>query len=413
MMKWSALTGLLVFLLANSAIAQLLTTVPAFPQDTGTVVFTVDCAKGNQGLLNYSNPSDVYVHIGVITNLSTSTADWRYAPFTWGTTNPAAQAVSLGNNKYQYTIAGIRAFFGVPAGETIYAVAILFRNGTGALAQRNTDGSDMFMTVYPAAIFAGKYVLPPFQPHYVPIPEPITRSIGDTLPIDFITNGAANISLSFNGSVVATASSADSLETTLHITAAGNQQVIATASNGTTSIADTIGFYVGAASNIAPLPAGAKEGINYLPGDTSALLVLYAPLKQKIVVVGDFNNWTQQPAYQMNETPDSDYYWLQINGLTSGTEYAYQYVIDDTLQLADYNTEKVLDKNVDPSISSTTYPNLKTFPAGQPVRSRGSSRPGSPPTTGRSPISSGRIKRTCASMSFGWPISPARATGSP
>jgi hypothetical protein len=270
--------ALIVLLFVSSVQAQLLTTVPIFPQDAGTVVFTVDCTKGNQGLLNYSNPSDVYVHVGVITNLSASSSDWRYAPFTWGTTNPAAQATSLGNNKYQYSIAGIRAFFGVPAGETIYAVAILFRNGSGSLAQRNTDASDMFVTVFPPGILAGKYSKPPFQPHYVPIPEPITRSIGDTLPIDFITNSAANISLSFNGSVVGTAN-AQSLQTTLHITTAGDQQVIATASNGTTNIADTISFYVGGASNIAALPAGANEGINYLPGDTSALLVLYAPLK--------------------------------------------------------------------------------------------------------------------------------------
>jgi glycosidase len=356
-------TALIVFLIASCAQAQLLTTVPAFPQDTGTVVFTVDCSKGNQGLLNYATPNDVYVHIGVITNLSANTSDWRYAPFTWGTTPAAAQAVSLGNNKYQYSISGIRAFFGVPAGETIYAVAILFRNGTGSLVQRNADASDMFVTVYPPGILAGKFTLPPFQPHYIPIPEPITKSVGDTLPIEFITNGASNISLSFNGSVVATANTADSLKTTLHITTAGNQQVIATAGNGI-SIADTINFYVGGASNIAPIPAGANEGINYLPGDTSALLVFYAPMKHKIVVVGDFNNWVQEPAYQMNETPDSNYYWLQINGLTSGTEYAYQYVIDDTLQLADYNTQKVLDKSVDPSIPSSTYPNLKTFPAG-------------------------------------------------
>ena len=64
----------------------------------------------------------------------------------------------------------------------------------------------------------------------------------------------------------------------------------------------------------------------------------------------------------MNETPDGLRYWITIKGLTSGTEYAYQYRIDDSIQVADYNTEKVLDKNVDPGISSTTYPSLKTFP---------------------------------------------------
>jgi 1,4-alpha-glucan branching enzyme len=188
--------------------------------------------------------------------------------------------------------------------------------------------------------------------------------VGGTLPITFIANKAATLSLYFNGVAAAQAAAVDSLQAVFNITAPGNQQVIATANDGVTVLSDTIGFYVGGAAKIAPLPAGVKEGINYQTGDTSAVLVLYAPFKNKIVVVGDFNNWMQGTAYEMNRTPDSNYYWLEVNGLTPGTEYAYQYVIDDTLQLADYNTEKVLDKNVDPGISSSTYPNLKPFPSG-------------------------------------------------
>jgi glycosidase len=362
MIKFLLFCGVLLTLI-KGARGQELTPSPQFPADTSTVTITVDCSLGNQGLYNYSPTTDVYVHIGVITNLSANSSDWRYAPFVWGTTNPAAQATSLGNNKFSYTINDIRTFFGVPAGETILAVAILFRNGTGSQAQRNADGSDMFVQVYPTGPLAAKFIQPPFQPLYTPIPQPITKSVGDSLPIDFLTNKAATINLSFNGVAAGSAAAADSLKTTLHILTPGNQQVIATATDGITSVADTFSFFVGGAVNIAPLPAGAQEGINYLPGDTSALLVLYAPLKHKIVVVGDFSNWTQEQSYQMNETPDSNTYWLQINGLTAGTEYAYQYVIDDTLQLADYNTEKVLDKNVDPSIPPTTYPGLKTFPA--------------------------------------------------
>jgi glycosidase len=38
--------------------------------------------------------------------------------------------------------------------------------------------------------------------------------------------------------------------------------------------------------------------------------------------------------------------------------------MDDTIVVADYNTGKVLDKNVDPGIPSSTYPGLKTFPSG-------------------------------------------------
>jgi glycosidase len=361
MKRLCLLTGLLVFL--HAARGQELIVSPSFPQDTGTVTITVNCTLGNQGLLN-AGDTGVYAYMGLITDSSSNSSDWRYVPANcvWGVGNAAVAATYLGNNQFSFAIHNIRSYFGVPAAEVIYKIAILFWGDNGNLAQRNADGSNMHVPIYTTAL-GGKFILPPFQPTYTPTPQSITKSIGDTLPVDFITNKAATISLTFNGAAAATGTGADSLSTTLHITAAGNQQVIATATDGTTTVADTISFYVGAASNIAALPAGANEGINYLPGDTAALLVVYAPLKHKIVVVGDFNNWTQEPAYQMNETPDSNYYWLRINELTSGTEYAYQYLIDDTLQLADYNTEKVLDKSVDPSIPASSYPNLKTFPA--------------------------------------------------
>jgi hypothetical protein len=346
------------------ASAQELVETPSFPTDTGTVTITVDCTLGNQGLLNYTPTTDVYVHTGVITNLSTSQSDWRYVAFNqnFNLPNAALAATYLGNNKYSFTINNIRSYYGVPAGETILKIAILFRSGDGSLVQRNADASDMYVGVYSAAL-AGKFSAPPMQPTYAPIPQTLNVVKGGTLPVTYIANESASLQLSLNGTQVATATAA-SVSKTLSITTTGNQQVIAAGTDGATSIADTLNFFVSGATNVAALPAGAKEGINYFAGDTSALLVVYAPLKHKIVVVGDFSNWTQQTAYQMNETPDSNYYWLQINGLTPGTEYAYQYVIDDTLQLADYNTEKVLDKNVDPTISSTTYPSLKSFPSG-------------------------------------------------
>src|SRR4051812_20688614 len=99
--------------------AQLLTWTPSFPKDNDNITITVDASKGNQGLNNYAPTTDVYVHTGVITNLSANSGDWRYSKFTWATTPVAAQATYLGNNKWQYTITNIRAFYGVPAGETI------------------------------------------------------------------------------------------------------------------------------------------------------------------------------------------------------------------------------------------------------------------------------------------------------
>jgi glycosidase len=361
MKKFYFVAGLLLCVI--SLAAQELVTTPLFPPDNSSVTVVVDCSYGNQGLNNYASTNDVYVHVGVITSSSTSSSDWRYVPFTWATTNPAAHATYLGNNKYSFTINNIRSFFAVPAGETILKLAILFRNGNGSLVQRNSDGSDMYQSIYTSNLSV-QFTQPPFQPMYNPIPVPITKNVGDAVAVTFNSNHPASLKLYFNGAMIGSVASGVSLTASVSISAAGNQVVKGTADDGTAQTSDSFNFYVGTPSNIQPLPAGVTDGINYPAGDSSAILVLFAPYKTKVVVVGDFNNWTQSTAYQMYKTPDSNYYWLRINGLTAGTEYAYQYIIDDTIVVADYNTEKVLDKNVDPGIPASTYPNLKTFPSG-------------------------------------------------
>src|ERR1041385_1964479 len=109
--------------------AQLLSWTPPFPKENDPsqiLVITTDATKGNQGLLNYSSSTDVYVHIGVITNKSASTTDWRYSLFTWGTTNASANAPSAGTNKWKFTITGsLRSFFNITdPTETILKIAI-------------------------------------------------------------------------------------------------------------------------------------------------------------------------------------------------------------------------------------------------------------------------------------------------
>jgi 1,4-alpha-glucan branching enzyme len=167
----------------------------------------------------------------------------------------------------------------------------------------------------------------------------------------------------FNGTQIASGNSTTLTKSTT-IAVGGPQTIIAKAVGGTTA-SDTIQFVVKPTVTVAPIPAGDTDGINYEAGNTSAVLVLYAPLKQYIYVEGDFNNWQVQSNYLMNKTPDGNRFWIRINNLTPGTEYAYQYLIDGTLKVADYNCEKILDPNNDQYISSTTYPNLKSYPTGK------------------------------------------------
>ena len=362
-MKKFLLPFMLLFII--KANAQLLSWSPDFIQESSTpVTITMNANYGNKGLLNYTPVTDVYVHIGVITNLSTSSSDWKYVPFTWATTNPAANAANTGTNKWTFTITGgLRNFFGITnSSETIKKIAILFRTGNGSKKQANADGSDMYISVYDNGLYA-RIDVPFTQPTYNPIPEPLTKKVGDALSITMKASKSSTLSILFNGTQIATGSGT-LLNANTTITLSGDETIVAKAVSGLTAT-DTIKFVVAPSNNVAPVPAGDTDGINYEKGDTSAVLVLYAPLKQNIFVLGDFNNWQASADYLMNITPDSKRFWIRIHGLTPGTEYAYQYLIDGNLKVADYNCEKILDPANDQYISSSTYPNLKAYPTGK------------------------------------------------
>src|SRR5678815_4053475 len=253
-----------VFLFANFCRSQLLSWSPEFPKDNDNVTITVDATKGNQGLLGYAG--NVYVHVGVITNLSTGPTNWLFSKFTWGSTEAAALATPAGTNKWAYTINNIRTFFGVPAGETILRIAILFRAGscTDCLAQRNADQSDMYVPVYDNNL-AVRFNVPLMQPLYTSIPEPINKMVGDNINITAVANGTSNMRLLLNGNVIQTANSVTSISANPTLTA-GNQTLVAEAVVGAVTKTETINFFVANGPTVAALPVGVRDGINYEAG---------------------------------------------------------------------------------------------------------------------------------------------------
>ena len=331
---------------------------------------TMDANYGNKALLAYTPTTDVYVHMGVITNKSVSSSDWKYVSTKWATVTPATGAVnaaSAGTNKWALTIVGqtLRSYFGISdATEKIQKVAILFRNGAGTIVQRNADGSDMYVNVYDTTNLHTRIQIPMSQPMYSPLPEPMTKAVGDALPITAYASKMSKMTIYFNGTQVArSTANGYSLTANPTITAAGNQQIIVMDTLGSKTASDTFNFVVVAPNTILALPTGVTEGINNEAGDTSVTMVLYAPNKKNCFIVGDFtNNFQQLAKYQMNRTPDSTHYWIRITGLTPGVEYGYQYILDGTLKVADYNCEKILDPWNDKYIYANTYPNLKPYP---------------------------------------------------
>lgn len=129
---------------------------------------------------------------------------------------------------------------------------------------------------------------------------------------------------------------------------------------GTGSDDVTFQYIISSTSPSVTRPAGIIPGINYNSSDpTKVTLCLLAPSKSSVYVRGDFSAWNVLPEHQMKK--DGEFFWLEIDGLTAGVEYAYQYLVDETLWLADPYADKILDPD-DQYIPAGTYPNLKTFP---------------------------------------------------
>ncbi|MBL0356364.1 MAG: hypothetical protein IPP72_05500 [Chitinophagaceae bacterium] len=358
-----------MIMLFATATAQLLSWTPQFPNDNSTIVVTMDATKGNQGLLNYAGA--VYMHLGVITNLSTTTSDWRYVPTTWGSTT-APVATSLGNNKWSFTLTNPRAYFnsaagGVPAGETILRVALLFRDAAGTKVQKNTDNSDMYIPIYPSGSNNIIFNQPALVPSFYISNEAVSTALNQSVSVTAVAStSAGNLKMYFNGTqITGPLTGTNTISGNATVTQAGTQRFIAELTVGANTYYDTVQFYVPPVNTILALPAGVQEGINYWPGCDSVTLVLYAPNKQNVVLLGDFQPDTWQPKsnYQMNKTPDGNYYWLTVRGLTPGNEYSFQYLVDNSIYVADPYSEKILDPWNDQYIPAATYPGLKAYPS--------------------------------------------------
>jgi glycosidase len=115
----------------------------------------------------------------------------------------------------------------------------------------------------------------------------------------------------------------------------------------------------------APVPNGMLDGINLNPNDnTKATLVLYAPLKNFVYLLGDFNNWQKEANYLLKKDSAKNRFWIELTGLTPKFDHMFQYLVDGTIRIADPYSTTILDDFNDQFIDEITYPNLPDYPSG-------------------------------------------------
>jgi len=336
----------------------LVSTEPAFPLMSQSVTIFFNAAYGNGGLFDYEG--EVYVHTGLITSESTNSSDWKHVKTDWGQNTPETKMERLEDNLYSLTINDIESYYGVPASETVEQLAFVFRGGEETPdgyypEQKNADGSDIFVEVYPLSLQV-KIISPNRK-------KPLV-SPNSVLPVCVEAMENTSISLYVDDELLGQENAQSiSFPLLLQELEPGAHWLRALATNGNAIVRDSVQIYLRPAVQIEELPDGLKNGVNYL-SNTSAALVLPDPagLKQFAFAIGEYSNWLPNDDNYMKRTPDGKHYWVILDGLTSGKEYAYQYYIDGQMKLADAWSEKVLDPWNDRWIPDTTYPDLKPYP---------------------------------------------------
>jgi len=341
---------LLVSINVNSQIIQ---TEPVFFTSDDSVRIIYNAAEGNKGLEGFSG--DIWAHTGVITTLSTGPTDWKYVIAGWSENTNKAKLASLGNDLWELKISpDVRSYYNVPTGETITKLAFVFRNSDGSETGRMEDGSDIYSEVYEAGLNVS-FIQP--DKNFLLI------NPGETIPVQVASSGADSISL-FQDSILIQTVNTNDINTEIIAENSGQHLIEVIAYCGVQAVNDSFSYFVKTEPVVEELPVGLKDGINYID-DNSVILVLFAPEKEFVFCIGDFNSWNIHEQYLMKRTPDSNRYWIQLTDLIPKQEYIFQYLIDGDIKIADPYTDKISDPWNDKYINSTTYPDLIAYPVGK------------------------------------------------
>ncbi|MCK5739917.1 hypothetical protein KAH55_12070, partial [bacterium] len=341
---------LISLLLPLAAFAQILIWEPVYLTEEDSVVIYYDATQGNQGLKDFSG--DVYAHTGVITTASATPADWKHVVTKWGQNTPETKLERIRPNFFKFVIyPNIRQFYGISASETVLELAFVFRSANTFVQGKTEIGGDIYLPLR-----TGLRIQQPAA-------DLLFSDPGDMINIFAVsTSETEQLRLLINNVPVYEVQN-DTLEYVYTVSTIGQIRIrIDALVDGIITAADSFTVVVTPETEIEPRPIGLDDGINYVDEET-VVLSQYAPGKAFVYVIGDFNDWQPHPDYLMKLTPDRQTWWLEINDLIPGKEYAFQYLFDGELRLATPYADKILDPWNDKHISEFTYPDLLPYPA--------------------------------------------------
>lgn len=346
---------ILTGIIANALIinAQVITSDPLFPSSSDSVRIIFNANEGSRGLAGFAGP--IWAHTGVITDRSTSGTDWKYVIAGWSQNPDKTKLNPLGNDLWELVIGpSIRSFYGVPSSEKILKMAFVFRNEDCSKEGKNADGLDIYQDVYQPGL---NLIL------LKPVTDFMMVDALQEISVHAATSGSDSILLIKDGIQLAKTETRE-LKFNLVADSNGVHKVFIEAYSGIQVARDSFQYYVKEPNFYKELPAGVIDGINYIDAQ-SVILVLFAPEKDNVFVIGDFTGWKVDAEYLMYKTPDQKRYWIKIENLNPGQEYIFQYLVDGDLRIADPYASKISDPWNDRFIGPSVYPGLIPYPTGK------------------------------------------------
>jgi len=355
-----------LYLVATNLFAEIITSIPAYPTENDSIVIYFDASLAErQELVGYTG--DLYVHTGV----NSSAGIWQHVIGNWGDNSIQPKLIRIYGDMYKLTIGHPREFYSIISpSEKIYSLCFVFRSSDGS---KQTE--DIFYDLFDPGITM--LVEAPFVDLSFgdPLRSPVFTSLTDTVQISgkaaTVNTEADSVKLFIGDQLLlGIQDSVINYDFIAKDYTIGMQKITFVGID-TAGITDTASFYIMINPLVSDmiLPENVAPGINITDAN-SVTLSLFAPYKDFVYVIGDFNDWTVDTTYFMNRYyvgEDSVVWWLKIDNLVPDIEYAFQYLVNGEISIADPYAEKVLDPWNDKYINENynIYPDLKAYPDGK------------------------------------------------
>lgn len=334
--------------------AQVVTTSPSIVQQSSSpIVITFHADSGNGGLKGLPASTAVYAHTGVILEGSDQ---WSYAS-SWGNNSAKYKMTYVSPNTYTLTIPSIASYYGVPDDKKVSKLAFVFRNSNGSAEGKTADGGDIFVDVVNDGL-------------YVKLTADIAPGLlSQPTDVNFKINSTQNATLKLYresrwSTPIVTQENTSELNTTYGINLVGVNEIIATATVGNTTVADTLIYTLVGASKAIPYPGGVPHQGAVTNDDGTVIFCLGAPQKSSVMIVGAWNNYFLDPEQVMNYQDYNGfrYFWVTLSGLNTGKQYPYYYIVDNKIKVGDPYARLVLDPWNDKYISQSVFPDMIPYP---------------------------------------------------